>query len=112
MKHIYLIMNSSRGVQYGIGTYIRQMTKCLEEVEAIALTIVELESAEKEVTVTFDATGKIRYLRIPEIPSLKYKWEFERYYRNAAYLISLHVDVEQSNIFHLNHLQHLLSVSI
>lgn len=107
MKHIYLIMNSSRGAQYGIGTYIRQMTKCLEEVEAIALTIVELESAGKEVTVTFDATGKVRYLRIPEIPSLKYKWEFERYYRNAAYLISLYVDVEQSNIFHLNHLQHL-----
>ena len=47
MTHVYLLNERSRAAAYGIGTYIRQMTECLQELEAVTLHVVNLYSYEK-----------------------------------------------------------------
>ena len=67
MKHIYLISKGSRASQYGIGTYLREVMKCLKDDPLLCLTLIELQSEVKEFVVDYDESGKIRILRFPFI---------------------------------------------
>lgn len=86
MKHIYLIMN--RKPWRTIWNRYRYPGKWRMTGRGwvIALTIVELEFAWRKSKFGYIWCYRkgSRSLRIPEIPSLKYKWEFERYYRNCC----------------------------
>ena len=104
MKHIYLVNTKSRAASYGIGTYINQVIMCLSQTASLHLTVVELDSEEKEVTLV--EQGNMRYLKFPEISSFLYNAYTDRYNRNVAYLLSLFVEEETDCIFHFNYLHH------
>lgn len=104
MKHIYLVNTKSRAANYGIGTYINQVIMCLSQTASLHLTVVELDSDEKEVTLV--ERDNMRYLKFPEISSFLYNTYTDRYNRNVAYLLSLFVEEETDCIFHFNYLHH------
>ena len=87
MKQIYLINTRNRAASYGIGTYINQLITCLYQTASLYLTVVELDSDEKEVTLV--KQDNIRYLKFPQISSFLYNTYTDRYNRNVAYLFSL-----------------------
>ena len=90
MKQIYLINTRNRAASYGIGTYINQLITCLCQTASLYLTVVELDSDEKEVTLV--KQDNIRYLKFPQISSFLYNTYTDRYNRNVAYLLSLFVE--------------------
>ena len=51
MKHIYLFYSDSRAGDYGIGTYIRELTECIKGEQGGLLTLVEMQSMEKEFSI-------------------------------------------------------------
>ena len=88
MKHYYLFNNASRAAQYGIGTYLNQLSHGLKEEAKVS--IISINSDKEEVKSTED--NGIRTIHIPEISYKNSSDNFQRYYRN---LISCH-----SNILH------------
>lgn len=102
MKNVYIINSSSVGADYGIGTYIRQISEYINSAD-INLTFVHLYSKEKAFSVK--TRRAIRYIDIPgaTFPST-YNPEkaYNRYCRNIAFLLMPYVDNNQENIFHLN----------
>ena len=82
MKQIYLINTRNRAASYGIGTYINQLITCLCQTASLYLTVVELDSDEKEVTLV--KQDNIRYLKFPQISSFLYNTYTDRYNRNVA----------------------------
>lgn len=104
MKQIYLINTNNRAANYGIGTYINQIIMCLSQITSLCLTVVELDSDEKEITLV--EQGNVRYLKFPQVSSSLYNTYTYRYNRNISYLLSLYVDETIQCIFHFNYLYH------
>ncbi|WP_294469992.1 TIGR04157 family glycosyltransferase [uncultured Bacteroides sp.] len=104
MKQVYLINTNNRAAAYGVGTYINQIVMCLRQADSLRLTVVELDSDEKE-TVLIEKDN-VRYLKIPRISNDLYNTYTDRYNRNISYLLSLYVKAEKECIFHFNYLHH------
>lgn len=104
MKQVYLINTNNRAAAYGVGTYINQIVMCLRQADSLRLTVVELDSDEKE-TVLIEKDN-VRYLKIPRISNDLYNTYTDRYNRNISYLLSLYVKAEEECIFHFNYLHH------
>lgn len=104
MKQIYLINTKNRAASYGIGTYINQIISCLSQTALLCLTVVELDSDEKEMTLI--EQGNVRYLKFPQVNSSLYNSYADRYNRNISYLLSLFVDEKEPCVFHFNYLYH------
>lgn len=101
MRHLYVINREGYGSQYGIGTYIKQiMLYCQKYSLFNCLTMVTLGEYVKDFEIQYQ--NDIRYLKFPFVD-----WEKNeaRCYRNIAYLIALHVNPKENNIFHFNYLQ-------
>ncbi|GAA6243750.1 TIGR04157 family glycosyltransferase [Bacteroides fragilis] len=107
MKHIYLISKGSRASQYGIGTYLREVMKCLKDDPLLCLTLIELQSEVKEFVVDYDESGKIRILRFPFIYILSQSQE-KRWARNVVYVLKSYIDIQNVNVFHFNFQLHYL----
>ena len=80
MTHVYLLNEGSRAAAYGIGTYIRQMTECLQGLETVTLHIVNLYSDEKELVVKKEDGVEVFY--VPSIPPIFSRYN-KRYFRHA-----------------------------
>ena len=66
MRHIYLInKGENRSSQYGIGTYIREIVRCISDCEGLRLTWVWLETKVNEFTVEQVESGRVRILKFP-----------------------------------------------
>lgn len=108
MKHIYLFITDSRAGDYGIGTYLRELVACIRVEQQISLTVVELQSTEKEFSVV--AIDGVRHIRVPS-PNVSSYWLFqskkmECYNLAVSCLLKSYVDLSEANVFHLNYLQH------
>lgn len=108
MKHIYLFSTDSQAGDYGIGTYLRELKACLRFEPEITLTVVELQSAEKEFSVV-EMTG-VRYIKVPSPIAHPY-WQFQTkkmktYNLAVCSLLKKYMNAEEENVFHLNYLQH------
>lgn len=103
MKNIYLFNNTSIASKFGVGTYISQLTRLLENIEGIALTVVTLNSEKEEMCVTY--INNVRSIIIPK-PIVKdylfVKKQSYKYCRNVIYLLQPYIENENDNIFHLN----------
>ena len=110
MTHVYLLNERSRAAAYGIGTYIRQMTECLQELEAVTLHVVNLYSDEKELVVKNEDGVEVFY--VPSIPPI-FSGYNKRYFRHAWFLIRQFIRMEKNDrlIFHLNYYQEYLIIS-
>lgn len=108
MKHIYLFCSDSRAGDYGIGTYIRELTACIKGEQGVCLTLVELQSMEKEFLII--ELGGMRTIKIPS-PRLVPYWQLqpkkmEQYNLAVCCLLKPQINKEEDNVFHLNYLQH------
>ncbi|WP_291592642.1 TIGR04157 family glycosyltransferase [Bacteroides sp.] len=108
MKHIYLFSSDSRAGNYGIGTYIRELTECIKGEQDVLLTLVELQSMEKEFSIV--ETEGIRTIKIPA-PCLAPYWQLqpekmEQYNLAVSCLLKPQIDKDEDNVFHLNYLLH------
>lgn len=91
MKHYYLFNNASRAAQYGIGTYLNQLSHGLKEEAKVS--IISINSDEEEVKSTED--NGIRTIHIPEISYKNSPDNFQRYYRNLIYLLKTFISEEE-----------------
>jgi glycosyltransferase len=102
MKHIYIFNEGSRAANYGIGTYIWQLTDCLKNVPDISLHVVQLYSSEKEFRIVASAGFDTYYF-----PKVNYRGDRKRtiYYRNICIILSRYIKLATSDslIFHLNY---------
>lgn len=99
-RKIYIFNSASRAANYGIGTYINQLTTCLNKA-GISFDMIYLNGQGKEVSIT-DEKGH-RQISIPTA-NYKSRKEMEYYHRNVAYLLDEYIVQEKDTecIFHLN----------
>lgn len=97
---IYIFNSASRAANYGIGTYIDQLTSCLNKTN-LSFDVIYLHGEGKEVTVS----DKKNYRQI-NIPAAAYRNTkgSEYYYRNITYLLDEYIPKDKNTeyIFHLN----------
>ncbi|MBQ3539487.1 MAG: glycosyltransferase [Bacteroidaceae bacterium] len=98
----YIINNASRAAAYGIGTYVRELTKILINNPNICLYHIDLYSEVKEFTINKDELGVTHY----QIPLGNSQIETEMYCRTAAYLLFPYLPHEEMSIYHFNYYQH------
>lgn len=108
-RKVYIFNSASRAANYGIGTYINQLTSCLGTAD-ISFDVIYLHGDGKEISVTKEKG----YQQI-SIPNAHYrnKKELEYYYRNIAYLLDEYI-IQNKNtecIFHLNFMTNPLFIS-
>jgi len=97
---IYIFNSATRAALYGIGTYINQLTSCLNR-ECLDLEVIYLYGEGREVTVS-----KEKNYRQITIPNVIYRStrESDYYYRNITYLLDEYIPQDKNieYIFHLN----------
>lgn len=101
MKNIYIFNEESRAAVYGIGTYIRQVVKCLRDNPEIMLNVVVLNSTYKEVTIAKMEGYTCFHIPNCDIPNITP----ERYFRNIWFLFMSNacISPDDNLIFHLNY---------
>lgn len=99
MKHLYIFNNLSRGFQYGVGSYLEQLIKSLDDLDQIRITCVNSMSTEKSICI--QETDRIRYIRIPVQPSATLE-QLERYDEAIIYILASYIDENEENLFLLN----------
>lgn len=106
---IFIFNSASRAAIYGIGTYIEQLTSCLNKTN-LSFEIIYLHGEGHEVIVS----EKKSYRQIT-IPATSYKniKGSEYYYRNITYLLDAYIPKDKNTeyIFHLNFMSNPLFVS-
>ncbi len=100
MIKYYLINSNCRGSQYGVGTYVQQMSEGLRATGKYNISYINLYTQDKEFTISHDKHGCITY----NIPSMN--CNHEQYCRKAIYLLMRYIPVEEYVIFHFNFIHH------
>ena len=102
--NLYIFNKSSYAAIFGIGTYVRELTKTLRNSE-INVYMVNLKSEKTQIHI--EEIDGIRHWYFPEpiqqehLPKKSTKQD-ELYYRNVVYLLQLYIDDRKDLIFHLN----------
>ncbi len=97
---IYIFNSASRAAQYGIGTYINQLTSCLNRGH-LNFEVIYLHGEGREVSVSEEKN--YRQITIPNV-AYRSARESAYYYRNVSYLLDEYIprDKKTEYIFHLN----------
>lgn len=105
-KNYYLINEESESANYGIGTYLNQITETMKESD-YSLTIITLRSS-KTSSLAIEEKANVRYISIGgtrcKMSSMNWIKYFKRYYRGVVVLLSSIITEKQNNIFHLNNM--------
>lgn len=105
MKSVYIITNTSRAYNYGIGTYVNELIEILKN-SSIQVHVVNLYVA-GQAESSIEKMDGVRYIKIasprsgnvPDSKNLMY------YYRNVYYFLLPYIDEEEELIFHFNYMQ-------
>lgn len=103
MTDLYIFIELSRAAEYGIGTYVRELTHALQGINNLSVCIIYLNSDKKDFKQ--EEIDGIRNWYFPApIQSDYYKnSELEASYRrNVVYILQLYVSTYNQLIFHLN----------
>ena len=86
---VLIFNNASRAANYGIGTYVRQLSDGLVVLHDFKVSFVEMYADTKEFTITEDERGEV-------------------YCRSIFYFIARNIEVEESDriVFQFNYFQH------
>ena len=115
MTHVFIFNNASRAANYGIGTYVRQISDGLAILPDYTVSFVEMHADTKEFSITADDSGKLHY----QIPAMMSGIENESYCRSIYYFLARNIetainakndqenDTEHKIIFQFNYFQHL-----
>jgi len=102
--NLYIFKESSCATEYGIGTYIRELTNALRH-SNINVCVICLESDKPQIQI--EENDGVRFWYFPCIISKQRTTDFKRqrilYYRNIVYLLKLHIKRQEDLIFNLNH---------
>lgn len=104
MKNKIFIFNEiCPGGNYGIKTYIEQLSSCFHKMKDFEIHIVNLRSNANEFTLNHESNAIIY-----EIPREKYwKKSQDVYYRNVLFLLNPHITNCSENIFfQINYFEH------
>ena len=101
---VFIFNNASRAANYGIGTYVRQLSDGLGALSDIKVSFVEMYADTKEFSIIEDERGQLHY----RIPALSSGLESEAYCRSIFYFIARNIEVEESErlVFQFNYFQH------
>ena len=101
---VFIFNNASRAANYGIGTYVRQLSDGLAAMPNIKVSFVEMYADTKEFAISEDERGMFHY----RIPSLSSNIESEVYCRSIFYLIARNIEVDKNDrlVFQFNYFQH------
>lgn len=101
---VFIFNNASRAANYGIGTYVRQLSEGLVALTDVEVAFVEMFANTKEFNVTTDEQGKLHY----QIPSLSSGMESEAYCRSIFYFIARNIEADDDDnlVFQFNYFQH------
>ncbi|WP_257668509.1 glycosyltransferase [Parapedobacter tibetensis] len=110
--HIYLFNTYNYSRDYGITTYINELSNHFCGREGINLTIVTLQSDGSEFSVSYDKEKRLREINIPwpfNIPviSLFENDKMQKYSLSVSCLLSEYISPIEHNTFHLNYNQHV-----
>jgi len=120
MTHIFIFNNASRAANYGIGTYVRQISDGLAVLPDYDVSFVEMHADTKEFAITEDNSGKLHY----QIPAMMSGVENESYCRSIYYFLARNIestirtkacqeaDAEHKIVFQFNYFQHLSLASL
>ena len=101
--NLYLFSDTDSAAVYGIGTYLRELTRALEDT-GINVHIVHLRSVRPKFEIV--KTNQIENWYIPEVRYENYSidviQEIEDYYRNVVYLFRLQIKDTKKLIFQFN----------
>ena len=104
--NLYIISEANRATDYGLGTYIRELTESLKDSD-INVCVIHLRS--DKPNNESQHSDSIEHLHIPPPINLNISKESdnqrELYYRNIAYLLQLHIKDTEKPVFHLNKTQ-------
>ena len=115
MTQVFIFNNASRAANYGIGTYVRQISDGLAILPDYTVSFVEMHADTKEFSITADDSGKLHY----QIPAMMSGVENESYCRSIYYFLARNIetainakndqenDTEHKIIFQFNYFQHL-----
>lgn len=104
--NLYIFNETRRGAEYGVGTYIRELTSALKET-IINICVVNLTSERPQIQT--EIIDGIKYWYFPfaifdqRTSSNDRQWEL--YFHNIVYLLRLHIKNKENLIFHLNYCQ-------
>ena len=105
--NLYIFVGTGMGAEYGIGTYIRELTVALRN-SPINVCVVKLVSGKPQIQI--EEIDNIRYLFIPrpviEQRIIDSKKRDELYTRNVTYLLQLYIEDKNNLVFHLNYMEH------
>ena len=102
--NLYLFNDNDSAAEYGIGTYLKEMTKAIEE-SAINIHIVHLHSVCSEFEIV--KTDNVEYWNIPEVRNENTfsgsMQKVEGYYLNVICLLRLYIKDTKNLVFHFNY---------
>ncbi|HUX55474.1 MAG TPA: TIGR04157 family glycosyltransferase [Bacteroidales bacterium] len=106
---IYIFNRKSRAAEYGIGTYIKELTTCLKN-KAFNVTVVYFEADKVEFTI--EEHDGIQNWYIPAILNQGTSiLNYNEYMKSAITLLRLYIKETGKLIFHLNFMRdHQLSI--
>ncbi|MDR3844605.1 glycosyltransferase [Hallella sp.] len=101
---VFIFNNASRAANYGIGTYVRQLSDGLAALPDFWISFVEMYADSKEFSIVEDGKGLLHY----RIPALASGIETEAYCRSIFYFIARHIEFGESDrlVFQFNYFQH------
>lgn len=91
MINIYIFNNASRAASYGIGTYVKQLTKVLMPLSNMNVSIVDLQADAKEFSISHDENGCCHYI----IPQQETNIESENYCRCTFYFLARNIEISK-----------------
>lgn len=109
MRKVFIINDTSgTSAQYGIGTFIKELTESLIGIDCY-IQVVDVNSS--CTTIESDTKEKIHHLCFP-ISKITWDSENYHYYRNIAYYLASMVNDEDEVVFHFNYLHHWIISSV
>lgn len=107
---VFIFNNASRAANYGIGTYVRQLSDGLAALPDFWISFVEMYADSKEFSIVEDGKGLLHY----RIPALASGIETEAYCRSIFYFIARHIEFGESDrlVFQFNYFQHFPLASL
>lgn len=104
MKHIYIFNPCTRGAEYGIGTYIRQLIEVLQGVN-LKVTIVKYLGDNGYMPI--ELRDGVRYINIPRADYINPNYSVDevanRYGKSLAISLIPYITDTEENFFHLNY---------
>ena len=104
--NLYIFNKSSQAMVYGVGTYIRELTKSLCH-SSINVCVINLMSDKPHILK--EEVDGIRYWHFPKFVAERRTIDFlkksDLYYRNVVYLLQFYIEDKKDLVFHLNYNQ-------